>query len=73
MCLCIKDLQELVEAREQECVRLRRQLKELKNTVSLRRFLTQGRISSDLLSWHGTEPLLLSPESLELTTLVILT
>ncbi|XP_029285478.1 unconventional myosin-Vb [Cottoperca gobio] len=33
--------QELLEAREQECVRLRRELKELKNTVSLRRLLTQ--------------------------------
>ncbi|XP_036970208.1 unconventional myosin-Vb [Acanthopagrus latus] len=36
-----QDLQELLEAREQECVRLRRELKELKNTVSLRRLLTQ--------------------------------
>ncbi|KAM9357499.1 unconventional myosin-Va [Symphorus nematophorus] len=35
------DLQELLEAREQECARLRRELKELKNTVSLRRLLTQ--------------------------------
>ncbi|XP_042369881.1 unconventional myosin-Vb [Plectropomus leopardus] len=33
--------QELLEAREQECVRLRRELKELRNTVSLRRLLTQ--------------------------------
>ncbi|XP_059197972.1 unconventional myosin-Vb [Centropristis striata] len=36
-----QELQELLEAREQECVRLRRELKELKNTVSLRRLLTQ--------------------------------
>ncbi|XP_022046954.2 unconventional myosin-Vb [Acanthochromis polyacanthus] len=34
-------LQELLEAREHECVRLRRELKELRNTVSLRRLLTQ--------------------------------
>ncbi|XP_070817988.1 unconventional myosin-Va [Chaetodon trifascialis] len=33
--------QELLEAREQECVRLRRELKELRSTVSLRRLLTQ--------------------------------
>ncbi|XP_026201686.1 unconventional myosin-Vb [Anabas testudineus] len=33
--------QELLEAREQECVKLRRELKELRNTVSLRRLLTQ--------------------------------
>ncbi|XP_070688977.1 unconventional myosin-Va [Pempheris klunzingeri] len=33
--------QELLEAREQECVRLRRELKEIRNTVSLRRLLTQ--------------------------------
>nr|XP_046247964.1 unconventional myosin-Vb isoform X2 [Scatophagus argus] len=33
--------QELLEAREQECVRLRREVKELKNIVSLRRVLTQ--------------------------------
>ncbi|XP_038572129.1 unconventional myosin-Vb isoform X2 [Micropterus salmoides] len=36
-----QDLQELLEAREQECVKLRRELQELKNTVSLRRLLTQ--------------------------------
>ncbi|XP_068581992.1 unconventional myosin-Va [Cebidichthys violaceus] len=36
-----QELQALLEAREQECVRLRRELKELKNTVSLRRLLTQ--------------------------------
>ncbi|TKS74467.1 Unconventional myosin-Va [Collichthys lucidus] len=36
-----QELQELLQAREQECVRLRRELKELKNTVSLRRLLTQ--------------------------------
>nr|XP_040040268.1 unconventional myosin-Vb [Gasterosteus aculeatus aculeatus] len=34
--------QELLEAREQECVRLRRELKELRNTVSLRRLVPQG-------------------------------
>ncbi|XP_068447209.1 unconventional myosin-Va [Clinocottus analis] len=36
-----QELHGLLEAREQECVRLRRELKELKNTVSLRRLLTQ--------------------------------
>ncbi|XP_041647512.1 unconventional myosin-Vb [Cheilinus undulatus] len=36
-----QDLQELLEAREQECVGLRRELKELKNTVSLRRLVSQ--------------------------------
>ncbi|KAM9385365.1 unconventional myosin-Va [Pholidichthys leucotaenia] len=36
-----QELQELLEARELECVRLRRELKELKNTVSLRKLLTQ--------------------------------
>ncbi|XP_026160720.1 unconventional myosin-Va [Mastacembelus armatus] len=36
-----QELQELLEAREQECVKLRRELKELRNTVSLRRLLTQ--------------------------------
>ncbi|KAK5870082.1 hypothetical protein PBY51_024743 [Eleginops maclovinus] len=36
-----QELQEVLEVREQECVRLRRELKELKNTVSLRRLLTQ--------------------------------
>lgn len=41
MCF-LKDVQELLEARERECVRLRRELKELRNTVSLRRLLTQG-------------------------------
>lgn len=51
VCLCVKELQELLEAREQECVRLRRELKEIKNTVSLRRLLTQGEISSG----HRTE------------------
>ncbi|XP_037530718.1 unconventional myosin-Vb [Nematolebias whitei] len=35
-----QDLWELLEAREQECVRLRRELKELKTTVSLRRLLS---------------------------------
>ncbi|XP_061635923.1 unconventional myosin-Vb [Phyllopteryx taeniolatus] len=33
--------QELLDAREQECARLRKELKELRNTVTLRRFLTQ--------------------------------
>ncbi|XP_028259354.1 unconventional myosin-Vb [Parambassis ranga] len=37
-----QDLQELLEAREHECVRLRKELKELRNTVSLRRLLTQA-------------------------------
>uniref|UniRef100_UPI0037E702DB unconventional myosin-Va n=1 Tax=Semicossyphus pulcher TaxID=241346 RepID=UPI0037E702DB len=41
-----QELQELVEARERECVRLRRELKELKNTVSLRRLLAQVLPSS---------------------------
>ncbi|XP_008275708.1 unconventional myosin-Vb [Stegastes partitus] len=36
-----QELQELLEAREHECVRLRRELKELRSTVSLRRLLTQ--------------------------------
>ncbi|KAM7388416.1 hypothetical protein PAMP_024590 [Pampus punctatissimus] len=36
-----QELQELLEAREQECVRLRRELKELRKTVTLRRLLTQ--------------------------------
>lgn len=35
-----QDLQELLEAREKECVQLRRELKELRNTVSLRRLLS---------------------------------
>ncbi|XP_034560457.1 unconventional myosin-Vb [Notolabrus celidotus] len=36
-----QNLQELLEAREQECVRLRRELKDLRGTVSLRRILAQ--------------------------------
>ncbi|KAF3834954.1 hypothetical protein F7725_027512 [Dissostichus mawsoni] len=36
-----QELQEVLEAKEQECVRLRRELKELKKTVSLRRLLIQ--------------------------------
>ncbi|CAN9500546.1 unnamed protein product [Ophioblennius macclurei] len=36
-----QQLQELLEAREHECVKLRRELKELRGTVSLRRLLTQ--------------------------------
>ncbi|XP_028299730.1 unconventional myosin-Vb [Gouania willdenowi] len=36
-----QELQELLEVREQECVRLRREVKDLRNTVSLRRLLTQ--------------------------------
>lgn len=43
-----KHLQELLEAREEECVRLRRQLKELKSTASLRQLLTHSKNSSDL-------------------------
>uniref|UniRef100_H3CZ56 Methyl-CpG binding domain protein 3b n=1 Tax=Tetraodon nigroviridis TaxID=99883 RepID=H3CZ56_TETNG len=42
-----KHLQELLEAREQECVGLRRQLKELKSAASLRRLLTHSSGSSD--------------------------
>lgn len=34
-------LQELLEAREHECVKLRRELKELRSSLSLRRLLTQ--------------------------------
>nr|XP_029132855.1 unconventional myosin-Vb-like [Labrus bergylta] len=41
-----QDVQELLEAREQECVRLRRELKELKNTTSLTRLLAQVLPSS---------------------------
>ncbi|XP_029355258.1 unconventional myosin-Vb [Echeneis naucrates] len=37
-----QELQELLEAREKECVKLRRELKELRNTVSLRQLLTQA-------------------------------
>lgn len=48
VCFCVKELQELLEAREQECVRLRRELKELKNTVSLRQLLTQGKFHHKL-------------------------
>ncbi|XP_069551046.1 unconventional myosin-Va [Brachyistius frenatus] len=36
-----REQQELLEASEHECVRLRRELKELRNTVSLRRLLAQ--------------------------------
>ncbi|XP_030583367.1 unconventional myosin-Vb [Archocentrus centrarchus] len=36
-----QELQEMLEAREHECMRLRRELKEIRNTVSLRRLLTQ--------------------------------
>ncbi|KAK5931018.1 hypothetical protein CgunFtcFv8_027206 [Champsocephalus gunnari] len=36
-----QELQEVLEAKEQECVRLRREMTELKKTVSLRRLLTQ--------------------------------
>ncbi|XP_056270474.1 unconventional myosin-Vb [Pseudoliparis swirei] len=36
-----QELHGLLEAREQECVRLRRELKELKSTISLRRLLTR--------------------------------
>uniref|UniRef100_A0A1A8PY83 Uncharacterized protein n=1 Tax=Nothobranchius rachovii TaxID=451742 RepID=A0A1A8PY83_9TELE len=35
-----QDLQELLETREHECVRLRREVKELRNTALLRRLLT---------------------------------
>lgn len=40
-----KDLQELLEAREQECVWLRRQLKERKSTASLRQNLIHSENS----------------------------
>ncbi|XP_055077033.1 unconventional myosin-Vb [Periophthalmus magnuspinnatus] len=36
-----QDFQDLLEAKEQECVRLRRELRDLKNTSTLRRLLTQ--------------------------------
>ncbi|KAM8874944.1 unconventional myosin-Va isoform 2-T2 [Spinachia spinachia] len=36
-----QEVQALLEAREQECVRLRRELKELRDTVSLRRLVAQ--------------------------------
>lgn len=41
----INDLTELVVVREQECVRLRRELKELKHTVSLRRILSYAGVA----------------------------
>ncbi|XP_047442856.1 unconventional myosin-Vb [Mugil cephalus] len=37
-----QDLQELLEAREHECLRLRREVKELRSTVTLRRLLSQA-------------------------------
>lgn len=40
LCMCMKELMEQVAVREQECVRLRRELKELKHTVTLRRILS---------------------------------
>uniref|UniRef100_UPI003AB09A97 unconventional myosin-Va n=1 Tax=Centroberyx gerrardi TaxID=166262 RepID=UPI003AB09A97 len=43
-----QELQELLEAREQECVRLRKELKELRNTVTLRRLLAQAVLPSAL-------------------------
>ncbi|XP_042271676.1 unconventional myosin-Vb [Thunnus maccoyii] len=46
--------QELLEAREQECVRLRRELKELRNTVTLRRLLTQ--VPPSALTTQGSCP-----------------
>ncbi|TWW57764.1 Unconventional myosin-Vb [Takifugu flavidus] len=55
-------LQELLEAREQECIRLRRQLKELKSAASLRQLLTHCENSTDLklplpsTSNHETTP-----------------
>lgn len=39
--LAVQYLVELVEAREQEVCRLRRELKELRHTVTLRRLLAQ--------------------------------
>jgi len=47
VCVYVEELHGLLEAREQECVRLRRELKELKSTISLRRLLTRGEISSE--------------------------
>uniref|UniRef100_A0AAV2L0J9 Unconventional myosin-Vb-like n=1 Tax=Knipowitschia caucasica TaxID=637954 RepID=A0AAV2L0J9_KNICA len=49
--------QNLLEAREQECVRLRRELRELKNTSTLRRLLTQVLPASSMAQESGTEPL----------------
>lgn len=71
----IKHLQELLEAREQECVQLRRQLKELKSAASLRQLLTHskksselcqliisaGLFSSSLHSWHFTHDIRFVP------------
>ncbi|XP_039984530.1 unconventional myosin-Vb [Xiphias gladius] len=51
-----QELQELLEAREQECVKLRRELKELRNTVSLRRLLTQALTPETLSSPSRPKP-----------------
>ncbi|KAM9848388.1 unconventional myosin-Va [Aulostomus maculatus] len=45
-------LQEQLEARGEECVRLKRELKELRNTVTLRRFLAQ--VLPSALSTEGS-------------------
>ncbi|KAM3875664.1 unconventional myosin-Va [Diretmus argenteus] len=55
-------LQELVEAREQECVRLRRELKELRSTVTLRRLLAQAVLPSALIP-EGSSPSPPKPET----------
>ncbi|KAF7668363.1 hypothetical protein LDENG_00016100 [Lucifuga dentata] len=49
-------LQELLEAREQECVRLRRELKELRNIVTLRQFVTQAVVPSALTPEDSCPP-----------------
>ncbi|XP_034387321.1 unconventional myosin-Va isoform X2 [Cyclopterus lumpus] len=56
-----QELQGLLEAREQECVRLRRELKELKNTASLRRLLAQAVCVGALISFRPGDVLLSVP------------
>ncbi|KAM4548595.1 unconventional myosin-Va [Odontesthes bonariensis] len=51
-----QELQKLLEAREHECVRLRRELKELRNTASLRRLLTQAPLTSEASCPHQPKP-----------------
>lgn len=53
MYTCAKHFQELLEAREQECIRLRRQLKELKSTASLRQLLKNSENSAHLYQMLG--------------------
>ncbi|XP_034035082.1 unconventional myosin-Vb [Thalassophryne amazonica] len=60
-------LQELLAAREHECVRLRRELKELRDTVTLRRIVTQA-VPSSPLTPEGFSPSL--PKQATLTGLL---